>query len=145
MLLSASLTSETQNELIFTQMIAYSRIWYNRMSRVPLIFIWRDMQYYFIQEILVSDWILPQRMLRTAVFNAEVPLFYKGGGCQLISIYQRTPRVFAVEIRKYHQKIPLERYYVIEQFKIALNYKLAILEQCELTIPIYNILEQCKQ
>jgi hypothetical protein len=29
--------------------------------------------------------------------------------------------------------------------KIAINYKLAILEQCKLTIPIYNILEQCKQ
>ena len=84
-------------------------------------------------------------MLRTAVFNAEVTLFYKGGGCQLISIYYRTPRVFAVEIRKYHKKIPLERYYVIEQCKIAINYKLAILEQCKLTIPIYNILEQCKQ
>jgi hypothetical protein len=24
--------------------------------------------------------------------------------------YYRTPQVFAVEIRKYHQKIPLERY-----------------------------------
>ena len=90
-------------------MIAYSRISYNRKSRVPLIFIWRNMQNDFIQEILVSEWILAQRMLRTTVFNAEIPLFYKGGGCQLISIYQRTPRVFAVEIRKYHQKIPLER------------------------------------
>jgi hypothetical protein len=28
------------------------------MSRVPLIFMWRDMQYYLIQEILVSGWII---------------------------------------------------------------------------------------
>jgi hypothetical protein len=79
------------------------------MSRVPLIFIWRDMQYYFIQEILVSDWIIGAAHAQNGCFNAEVPLFYKGGGCQFNSIYQRTPRVFAVEIRKYHQKIPLER------------------------------------
>jgi hypothetical protein len=39
-------------------MIAYSRNSYNRMSRVPLIFIWRNMQHYPIQEILVSDWII---------------------------------------------------------------------------------------
>jgi hypothetical protein len=49
----------------------------------------------------------------------------------------RTPRVFAVEIRKYHQQNPLERCYVIEQCKIAINYKLAILEQCKLTIPYF--------
>jgi galactokinase/mevalonate kinase-like predicted kinase len=81
-------------------------------------------------------------VLRTAVFNAEVQLLYKGGGCQLNSIYfKRTPRVFAVEIRKYHQTIPLERYYVTEQCKIVINYKQAKLEQCKQTIPIYNI--QC--
>ena len=49
----------------------------------------------------------------------------------------RTPRVFAVEIRKYHQKNPLEKFYEIQQCKIAINYKLGILEQCKLTIPYY--------
>ena len=53
--------------------------------------------------------------------------------------YYRTPRVFAVEIRKYHQKNTLETFYEIEQCKIAVNsnvnYKLGILEQCKLTIP----------
>ena len=51
--------------------------------------------------------------------------------------YYRTPRVFAVEIRKYHRKNPLEKFYEIEQCKIAINYKLGILEQCKLTIPYY--------
>ena len=51
--------------------------------------------------------------------------------------YYRTLRVFAVEIRKYHQKNPLEKFYEIEQCKIAINYKLGILEQCKLTIPYY--------
>ena len=62
--------------------------------------------------------------------------------------YYRTPRVFAVEIRKYHKKNPLETFYEIEQCKIAVNYKLGILEQCKLTIPyyiLYNKLEECKQ
>ena len=49
--------------------------------------------------------------------------------------YYRTLWVFTVEIRKYHQKNPLERYYVIEQCKIAINYELAILKQCKLTMP----------
>ena len=53
--------------------------------------------------------------------------------------YYRTPRVFAVEIRKYHQKNPLETFYEIEQCKIAVNYKLGILEQCKLTIPYYRV------
>jgi hypothetical protein len=51
--------------------------------------------------------------------------------------YYRTPRVFAVEIRKYHPKNLLEKFYEIEQCKIAINYKLAILKQCKLTIPYY--------
>ena len=51
--------------------------------------------------------------------------------------YYRTPQVFAVEIRKYHQKNPLEKFYEIEQCKIAINNKLGILEQCKLTIPYY--------
>ena len=51
--------------------------------------------------------------------------------------YYRTPRVFAVEIRKYHKKNPLEKFYEIEQCKIAINYKLGILEQCKLIIPYY--------
>jgi hypothetical protein len=49
----------------------------------------------------------------------------------------RTPRVFAVEIRKYHHKNRLENFYEIEQCKIAINNKLAILEQRKLTIPYY--------
>jgi hypothetical protein len=32
--------------------------------------------------------------------------------------YYRTPRVFAVEIRKYHHKNPLEKFYEIQQCKI---------------------------
>jgi hypothetical protein len=51
--------------------------------------------------------------------------------------YYRTPRVFAVEIRKYHHKNRLEKFYEIEQCKIAINNKLAILEQRKLTIPYY--------
>jgi hypothetical protein len=51
--------------------------------------------------------------------------------------YYRTPRVFAVEIRKYHQKNPLEKFYEIEQCEIAINYKLGILEQCKQTIAYY--------
>ena len=43
--------------------------------------------------------------------------------------YYRTPRIFAVEIRKYHHKNRLEKFYEIEQCKIAINNKLAILEQ----------------
>jgi hypothetical protein len=35
--------------------------------------------------------------------------------------YYRTPRVFAVEIRKYHHKNRLEKFYEIEQCKIAIN------------------------
>jgi hypothetical protein len=42
--------------------------------------------------------------------------------------YYRTPREFAVEIRKYHHKNRLEKFYEIEQCKIAINNKLAILE-----------------
>jgi hypothetical protein len=54
--------------------------------------------------------------------------------------YYRTPQVFAVEIRKYHQKIPLERYYILKQCKIAIKYKLVILEQSKLVIPyLYTI------
>ena len=49
--------------------------------------------------------------------------------------YYRTPRVFAVEIRKYHHKNRLEKFYEIEQCKIAINNKLAILEQRKLTTP----------
>jgi hypothetical protein len=52
--------------------------------------------------------------------------------------YYRTPRVFAVEIRKYHQKNPLEKFYEIKQCKIAINYKPGILEQCKLTIPYHT-------
>ena len=51
--------------------------------------------------------------------------------------YYRAPRVFAVEIRKYHHKNRLEKFYEIEQCKIAINNKLAILEQRKLTIPYY--------
>ena len=51
--------------------------------------------------------------------------------------YYRTPRVFAVEIRKYHHKNRLEKFYEIQQCKIAINNKLAILEQRKLTIPYY--------
>jgi hypothetical protein len=51
--------------------------------------------------------------------------------------YYSTPQVFVVEIRKYHQKNPLEKFYEIERCKIATNYKLGILEQCKLTIPYY--------
>ena len=60
--------------------------------------------------------------------------------------YYRTPRVFAVEIRKYHQKNPLEKFYEIEQCKIAINYKLAYLNNVNLPYhTIYNKLEECKQ
>ena len=52
--------------------------------------------------------------------------------------YYRTPPVFAVEIRKYHQNNPLQKLYEIKQCKIAIIYKLAILEQCKLTIPYYK-------
>jgi hypothetical protein len=51
--------------------------------------------------------------------------------------YYRTLRVLAVEIRKYHQKNTLEKFYEIEQCKLAINYKLGILEHCKLTIPYY--------
>ena len=59
--------------------------------------------------------------------------------------YYRTPRVFAVEIRKCHQKNPLETFYEIEQCKIAINYKLGILEQCKLTIPPWPEMEDIKR
>ena len=36
--------------------------------------------------------------------------------------------LFAVEIRKYHKKNPLETFYEIEQCKIAVNYKLLLLK-----------------
>jgi hypothetical protein len=56
--------------------------------------------------------------------------------------------VYDRKFKYYHQKNPLEKFYEIEQCKIAVNYKLGILEQCKLTIPYYvgyNKLEECKQ
>ena len=55
-------------------------------------------------------------------------------GLEISKVIYRFPKLFAVEIRKYHQKIPLERYYILERCKIAIRYKLAILEQCKLAI-----------
>jgi hypothetical protein len=49
-----------KNEEMFYRKFKYCLLtqFVNRMSRVPLIFIWQNMQYYFIQEILVSDGII---------------------------------------------------------------------------------------
>jgi hypothetical protein len=85
-----------------------------------------------------------QNLPRQGVFTAKILFKTHIAPYYLISDvydgkfkYYITPRVFAVEIRKYHQKNPLEKFYEIQQCKIAINYKLGILEQCKLTIPYY--------
>jgi hypothetical protein len=45
----------------------------NRMSRVPLIFMWRNMQYYLIQEILVSCWIIGAAHAQNGCFYCRNP------------------------------------------------------------------------
>jgi hypothetical protein len=45
----------------------------NRMYRVPLIFIWRNMQYYFIQKILVSGWIIGAAHAQNGCFQCRSP------------------------------------------------------------------------
>ena len=81
-------------------------------------------------------------MFRCDIFLLKVlthihPYYLISGGYDGKFKYYRALRVFAVEIRKYHHKNRLEKFYEIEQCKIAINNKLAILEQRKLTIPYY--------